>query len=173
MLLTPKGKLKLLMIIFYIFTDENEPIPNPDFNPYPQIGKLYFSIDGITNILNNVPVSKSAGPDNVPNFILKLCSAVIAPVLQVIFTQSLTNQTLPTEWLSANIVPIFKKGSRNLACNYRPISLTSTCCKLMEHIIFHFIMDHLNKNDIINKNQMVLDLLIPVKLSFYCLLKIF
>ena len=36
----------------------------------------------------------SAGPDNIPDFALKLCRSVIAPVLQVIFTQNLTNQTL-------------------------------------------------------------------------------
>ena len=53
----------------------------------------------------------------------------------------------------ANIVPIFKKGNRNLASNYRPISLTSTCCKVMEHIIFHFIMNHLVMYNIINNHQ--------------------
>lgn len=45
----PQGKAEALNDQFFtFFTDENEPIPNPDFNPYPQIGKLYFSIDGIT-----------------------------------------------------------------------------------------------------------------------------
>lgn len=150
----PQDKAEALNDQFFtFFTDENDSIPNPDFIHYPQIGDLYFSTEGITNLMNKLPIYKSAGPDNIPNFILKVCSTVIAPVLQVIFTQSLMNHTLPTEWLSANIVPIFKKGSRNLGCNYRPISLTSSCCKLMEHIIFRFIMDHLDRNNIINKNQ--------------------
>ena len=64
-----------------------------------------------------------------------------------------SNSNSSADWLSANIVPIFKKDRRNLACNYRPRSLTSTCCKVMEHIIFHFIMEHLNRNNIINKHQ--------------------
>ena len=37
--------------------------------------------------------------------------------------------------------------------NYRPISLTSVCCKVMEHIIYHSIMSHLEKNNIINSFQ--------------------
>ena len=42
---------------------------------------------------------QSAGPDNIPNFVLKLCSSVIAPILQVISTQNLQIQTLPSDWL--------------------------------------------------------------------------
>ena len=35
----------------------------------------------------------------------------------------------------ANIIPLFKKGSRNKSVNYRPVSLTSVICKLLETII--------------------------------------
>ena len=55
---------------------------------------------------------------------------------------------LANDWLSANIVSVHKKGNKNLAYYYRPMFLTPTCCKVMEHIIFHFIMDHLSSNDI-------------------------
>ena len=55
----------------------------------------------------------------------------------------------------ANIISIFKKGNHNLASNYWPISLMSiaTYCKVMEHIIFHFIMKHLVKYNNINNHQ--------------------
>ena len=39
---------------------------------------------------------------------------------------------IPKEWREANITPLFKKGSRLITENYRPVSLTSICCKLME-----------------------------------------
>jgi len=83
---TLKGKL------YHFFTDESEPIPNPNIDHYPQIGELYFSIVGIINILNKIHISKSAGPDNVPNFIMKLGSSVIAPVLQ--YYKSLSHRAL-------------------------------------------------------------------------------
>ena len=43
---------------------------------------------------------------------------------------------IPKEWLLANICPLFKKGNRALACNYRHVSLTCVPCKLLEHIDF-------------------------------------
>ncbi len=42
---------------------------------------------------------------------------------------------VPLEWKEANIIPLFKKGSRNKSVNYRPVSLTSVICKLLETII--------------------------------------
>ena len=52
----------------------------------------------------------------------------IAPVLQVICTQSYQTGILPSDWLTANIVPVYKKGDKSSPTNYRPISLTSVHC---------------------------------------------
>ena len=60
---------------------------------------------------------------------------------------------LPSDWLSANITPIYKKNDRTNASNYRPISLTAICCKIMEHIIYHSVMEHLNQYNILNTFQ--------------------
>ena len=43
---------------------------------------------------------------------------------------------------TANVTPAFKKGQKYQAENYRPISLTSVCCKIMEHVIASQIMSH-------------------------------
>ena len=55
----------------------------------------------------------------------------------------------PSDWLKENIIPIHKKGDRSVPANYRPISSTLVCCKVMEHIIFHSCMSHLESNDIL------------------------
>ena len=49
----------------------------------------------------------------------------------------------------AEVVPIFKKGKRDDAGNYRPGSLTSVCGKIMEKIISNEIVDHLERNEVI------------------------
>ena len=49
----------------------------------------------------------------------------------------------------ARIAPAFKKGSTCLAGNYRPISLTCVCCKILEHIFCSHIHKHLNKHNIL------------------------
>ena len=50
---------------------------------------------------------------------------------------------------TVSIVPVFKKGDKHLAVNYRPVSLTSITCKLMEHIMHSQVMDHLDEHSIL------------------------
>ena len=48
---------------------------------------------------------------------------------------------------------MFKKGDRSNTNNYQPISLTSVCCKILEHIMYHHIAEHLNTNNILIDEQ--------------------
>jgi hypothetical protein len=56
-----------------------------------------------------------------------------------------------TQWLSANVSCILKKGVKHAAEDYRPVSLTSVpCnCKLLEHIICGHMMKHLEKHNVL------------------------
>ena len=56
--------------------------------------------------------------------------------------------------VEANIIPLFKKGSRNKYIHYRPVSLTSVICKLLETIIRDHMMDFLIKHKLINPSQL-------------------
>ena len=66
---------------------------------------------------------------------------------------SLKEGIVPFEWKEANIIPLLKKGSRNKSVNYRPVSLTSVICKLLETIIRDHMMDFLIKHKLINPSQ--------------------
>ena len=66
---------------------------------------------------------------------------------------SLQEGIVSFEWKEANIIPLFKKGSRNKSVNYRPVSLTSVICKLLETIIRDHMMDFLIKHKLINPSQ--------------------
>ena len=52
-----------------------------------------------------------------------------------------------------NVAPIFKKGSKLQAVNYRPVSLTCITCKLFEHIICRHVLDHLEQHKILTDLQ--------------------
>ena len=46
-------------------------------------------------------------------------------------------------------MPLFKKGDKSLAANYRPISLTCILCKVLEHILASNIVKHLDGQGIL------------------------
>ena len=109
-----------------VFTQEDTTdIPNCNSTPHPIKPDIAVSCDGVQNLLETLDASKTSGPDNIPTRILKFCAKEIAPILTVIFIQSLTSRHIPNDWLKANITPVFKRGDRSNTNTYRPISLTS------------------------------------------------
>ena len=77
----------------------------------------------------------------------------LSPVVQAIFPQSLHTDKLPEDWGNATTSPVFKKGNRHLAENYRLVSLTSVCCKLMEHIICKHILQYIESHSLLTPLQ--------------------
>ena len=81
----------------------------------------------------------------LPLIFLKETAVQIAPALSLIFQASIDQGILPSDWKEANVVPIHKKGNRSTAANYRPVSLTSIYCKILEHIIYSSLIAHLDE----------------------------
>ena len=96
---------------------------------------------------------KATGPDSIPSKLLKETALQMAPILTFIFKASINQGKLPSNWKSANIMPIHKKGKRTDPSNYRPISLTSICSKTLECIIYSSIFLHLETHKILNDCQ--------------------
>ena len=57
------------------------------------------------------------------------------------------------DWRVANVTPIFKKGNRSLPCNYRPVSLTSVVCKVMESVVKDCMLKYLLDNGLLLLSQ--------------------
>ena len=95
----------------------------------------------------------AAGPDNIPTQLLKETAQQMAPLLTFIFQASLDQGKLPSDWKSANVTPIHKKEIKTDPSNYRPISLTSVCCKTLEHVVYSSIFSHLENHQILTDNQ--------------------
>ena len=136
-----------------VFTKENTTLPpEPNCN-YSTMPDFTITNNGVAKLLKDLKLHKAPGPDGIPAEILKLAADEVAPALGCIFQKSLDTGTLPSDWLCANVAPIFKKGDRSVASNYRPISLTSICCKTMEHIIHSNITKHFDNLSIITNKQ--------------------
>ena len=121
--------------------------------PYPNIPPLHITQPGVQKLMESLKTNKASGPDNLPALILKELAPQLSQCLTEIFRQSLTSGKLPKDWKDAHIAPIFKKGNRHLAENYRPVSLTSICAKMMEHILCHHIRSHFDHHQILNQCQ--------------------
>ena len=131
----------------------NQGIPDKGKSPYPSISHLQISIDGVAKQLQNLNPSKASGPDEMSPRVLNMVANEIAPALRFLFQQSYDQQTVPDQWRQAMVSAIHKGGQKADPSNYRPISLTCICCKIMEHIVLSHIAKHLNTNSILINNQ--------------------
>ena len=104
-------------------------------------------------MLNTIDPFKAIGPDSLPPKLLKELSHELAPCLTLLFKVSIHQSTLPLDCKTAIVMPLFKKGSRSDPCNYHPISLTSVCCQVLEHIIYSNIMSHLENLNVLSDSQ--------------------
>jgi hypothetical protein len=85
--------------------------------------------------------------------VLQACADEVAFPLSMIFNLSMSGGVVPDDWKLANVTPIFKKGAKHMASNYRPISLTSTACKIMERMIKDKLVSHLEGNSLLTNVQ--------------------
>ena len=98
-------------------------------------------------------MSKSCGPDNCHPFFLRECAEEIYLPLSEIFQRSISTGDVPNDWKKANITCIFKKGNKQEPGNYRPVSLTSVLCKLLEGNIKEEVMNHLSRHNLLSDSQ--------------------
>ena len=126
------------------FTRESDnEIPSKGTSPFTPMGEITVDPNGVLKLLNNLKIHKAPGPDGLSARVLKECSSEIAPILALIYNETLAQGTVPDDWRQGNVAPIFKKGEKYDAANYRPVSLTCICCKTLEHIIVSNINKHL------------------------------
>lgn len=120
---------------------------------FPDMPHITFGEHGVEKLLSNINPSKAGGPDQVPARFLKETAKAVSPMYTHLFRQSYEQGHLPDTWTKAVVCPIYKKGSRSLPENYRPVSLTAIPCKLFEHIVVSKIWEHLNKHGVITSQQ--------------------
>ena len=149
------GKAEILNNQFQsVFTKDPDIVPpNKGPIPHPQMAPFQISIADVTKLIKGLYIHKAAGPDQINGRVLKECRDACAPILQLIFQKSPETGQKPDDWHHANVTPLFKKGEHYKAENYQPVSLTSICSKLMEHVIASQLMGHLNLNNILYSLQ--------------------
>jgi len=94
-----------------------------------------FTEEEIKKALGLLKNKRSCGPDEIPMSFVKDCNEILAPHLTRIFNYMVSTTWFPEEWKLAKIVPIHKKGKRDLVENFRPVSNLCTLSKVLERCL--------------------------------------
>ena len=134
------------------FTKQNEHLlsePGPDdseINNTIELHELTHAIDMKKNT--------SSGDDQLHYSMFKHLTIKSLNVILRFINMIWNDGTLPTEWNTALVVPILKTGKdEHRPDSYRPISLTSHFCKIMETILTNRLSHYLETNDLLTIHQ--------------------
>jgi len=141
-----------------VFSDPNTNVPDPEAEETDIEGAnflvdIIFSPKDIEEAINELQTDAAAGPDDFPAMVLKKCKECLSEPLHKLWRISLDTGTIPKSLLTQKIIPVFKKGSKTEAQNYRPVSLTSHLIKVFERVVRKSIVTFLEENNKLSDQQ--------------------
>ena len=159
-LVTDNTRQASMLNVFFpsVFTHEslnNVPLPSQIFNQSAseQLSDINIELEQVANIVRSSKRDSAPDNDNIASILLKELADELAVPLTTIFRRSVNDGYVPMDWRQANITPVYKKGHRGKCCNYRPVSLTSQVCKILEKLLCNYITEHLEKFKLIKETQ--------------------
>ena len=131
------------------------PSSNIGINPIPMNERNMFiypaTNEEIIKIIKGL--KKEGGLDDISRRFLKLVSSKIAPHLSNLFNKCIQTGLYPTEFKTAKVTPVYKKGQRDSVPNYRPISVLNNLSKIFETLIYNRIKSFFHTYDLLSKKQ--------------------
>jgi hypothetical protein len=138
-----------------VFTKEDTTtVPDAEQEEVKQrMEAIRISERDVSKKIRNLRKNAASGPDGIsPKLLQELESSFLTP-LALLFNKSVSTGEVPLGWKTAKVCPIFKKGTKGDPGNYRPVSLTSVICRLLESIIKDKVTEHLMENGLIRDTQ--------------------
>ena len=103
------------------------------------IDDLRLSLHETESLLQKCVDSNDMGPDEIPSFVLRNASNILAPLVVELFTHIINDRTWPDAWKVSHVTPLHKTGPKSSVENYRPISILCKLSLILERIIFNFL----------------------------------
>ena len=137
----------------FVVEPANPTIPPFSARTSSSLSNTFFSTEIVLKILNKLDPDKSTGTDGISPYVLRHAAA-FAPILTLLFIESINQGKMPLFWSEANVTALFKnKGDKLDPGNYRPISITSVPCKILEKLIRNSFTTYLKANNLISPHQ--------------------
>ena len=139
------------------FSSQQNPLPNDSKLPENQTyitetkpSSFVIENEDIYKIIKTSDISKTHGHDEISIRMLKLCDKSIVKALSIIFKNCKLRRTFPNLWKNVNVVPIHKKGEKDLMKNYSPVTLLPIFRKIFERLIFNSLFKCIDENELLN-----------------------
>ena len=110
-------------------------------------------MQAIKDAMEEINPSSAPGPDGIPAFLYNQYSNELANPVKLLWNLSLASGHMPEGTIIAIITPIFKKGDKSIAANYRPVALTNHLTKIFERVLRKALVKHLEGNKLMNDSQ--------------------
>ena len=152
----PENKANLLQDQYIkVFSNPEKANTDKEFQAKTdaKINDITITIKDITDAIKEIPTYAAPGPDKLPAVVLKECADQLAEAILKIWRKSIDIGQVPDSLKLQTIIPLFKKGSKSLAENYRPVSLTSHLIKLLERVLRKKLIKHIEDNKLLSNNQ--------------------
>ena len=120
-------------------------MPNIDElqEPSDSLNSITITMPEVYQALVSLDPNKASGFNNISPKVLQTYSSVLCEPLHHLFTMSLRYAVIPDAWKIHKIIPIFKAGDVISVRNYRPISFLSNTSRVLEHLIWNKLKDHI------------------------------
>jgi hypothetical protein len=111
-----------------------------------------ISDDDVQKAIKKLKNSQTAGPDQIPSFLLCDCKTIFSSPLKIIFNLIIKTSVFPAKWKESRLCPIFKNGDKSDITNYRPIAIINNFAKIFEFILFERIYHHISSKISVNQH---------------------
>ena len=128
-----------------------DPLNNLPYSPH-SFAFHDITPDEVFKTIHNFK-TKNSRADKIPSFLIKRISPILSIVLSNLFNASVKNEIFPDLLKTARVIPIFKKGCRNLPQNYRPISTLTFISKIFERLILNRLTNFFDKYNLLYNKQ--------------------
>ena len=148
-----------------ISKEDSDPILNAikTFEKHPSILKIKqlssgcrfsfenVSLDDVKKVTRELDVSKASQPLDIPTKIIRQNADIFSEFFFANINHSINNSTFPDQLKWADVKPVFKKNSRTVKENYRPVSILPNISKIYERCLYTQLYDYFDV--IFSQNQ--------------------
>ena len=117
------------------------------------ISHIEATEDDIEDLIKALDSNKATGPDGVSPKLIKEAGKSLVPSLTKLINLSLRTSLVPSQWKKANVLPLFKKGSKSDVNNYRPVSILPAPSKILEKIVLKKVYNYFRDHNVLTKHQ--------------------